>query len=170
MEKPGQSKLPSPEERLELILLGLARRVPVEELCGQAGVSRELFYRWLGRVRKAGLKALEAGAPGPKAFPPEKAEEEARRLRERVAGLEKANRELEKERDTLKLVAETGRRIIRGNAWGPAREPGSKKNGRCAGKRGNYTAENGPRPGMEGSQPGPMPGAGEYPGPRTGGG
>ena len=69
MNEPMKSKLPSPEERLELILLGLARRVPVRELCRQAGVSRELFYRWLRAVRLAGLRALESKAPGPKAIP-----------------------------------------------------------------------------------------------------
>lgn len=167
MEKPEQSKLPSPEERLELLLLGLARRVPVEELCRQAGVSRELFYRWLGRVRKAGLKALEAGVPGPKAFPPEKAAAEACRLRERVERLEKANRELAKERDTLKLVAETGRRIIQRNAWGPVKEPVYKKKGTRSRKPGNDTVKDGPAPA---SPPGSMPEAGECPGPHTGDG
>lgn len=170
MEKPKQSKLPSPEERLELLLLGLARRVPVEELCRQAGVSRELFYRWLKRMRQAGLKALEAKEPGPKAIPPEEAEETARKLQERVAELEKANRELAKERDTLKLVAETGRRIIRLNAWGPVKEPVCKKNGMRARKPGSDTGRAGLEPGKKGSVPESMPGAGEYPGPRTGDG
>ncbi len=170
MEKPKQSKLASPEERLELILLGLARRVPVEELCRQAGVSRELFYRWLGRVRKAGLKALEAREPGPKAIPPENAEQQALELAERVARLEKANRELSRERDRLKLIAETGRRIIRGHAWGPVKEPDCKKNGTRGRKPGNCTAKNGDGPGTKASRPGTLPDAGEYPGPRTGAG
>ena len=54
MEEPKNTKLPSPQERLELILLGLARTRPVKELCQQAGVSRELFYRWMGRFGKRG--------------------------------------------------------------------------------------------------------------------
>ncbi|MBI4669666.1 MAG: helix-turn-helix domain-containing protein [Elusimicrobia bacterium] len=59
-------KLPSPTERMELILLGMARQESVQILCRQAGVSRELFYRWMKKVRKAGLAALEAQPPGPK--------------------------------------------------------------------------------------------------------
>ena len=62
-----QSKLPSPQERLDLLLLGLSRRESVKSLCQQAGVSREVFYRWLKRVREAALRALEAKAPGPAA-------------------------------------------------------------------------------------------------------
>ena len=53
-----QAKLPSPQERMELILLGLSRSRPIERLCLEANVSRELFYRWMGRVREAGLKEL----------------------------------------------------------------------------------------------------------------
>ena len=143
MEEPMKSKLPSPEERLELILLGLARRVPVRDLCKQTGVSRELFYRWLRNVRIAGLKALEAKAPGPKAVPPEKAEYLAHKLNKRVGQLEKAVRGLRKERDHWRLLAETAKRIIHRNAWGPVTAPLYKKNGRRSRKPAGYTLTNG---------------------------
>ncbi|MBI4679538.1 MAG: hypothetical protein HY748_18350, partial [Elusimicrobia bacterium] len=55
---PRAVKLPSPRERLDLILLGLGRREPVKKLCEQACVSRELFYRWMRAVQAAGLRAL----------------------------------------------------------------------------------------------------------------
>jgi len=143
MNEPMQNKLPSPEERLELILLGLARRVPVRELCRQAGVSRELFYRWLRAVRLAGLRALESKAPGPKAIPPGKAEQMAHKLVPRVEQLEKAVRKLRKERDHWQLLAETAKRIIRRNAWGPVTAPLSKKNGKRGRKPGGCTTMNG---------------------------
>ena len=143
MNEPMKSKLPSPEERLELILLGLARRVPIRELCRQAGVSRELFYRWLRAVRLAGLRALESKAPGPKAIPPEQAEQIAHKLVPRVEHLEKEVRNLRKDRDHWRLLAETAMRIIRRNAWGPVTAPLSKKNGKRGRKPGGYTATNG---------------------------
>jgi transposase-like protein len=126
-ETPNAKKLPSPQERLELILLGLARREPATALCKQAGVSRELFYRWMRAVREAGLKALAAKAPGPKRIEPEKAPKEALRLRERVARLEKQNKALRQEGAHWKLLAETAKRIIRRQGWGPAPEPRLKK-------------------------------------------
>ena len=52
-----QTKLASPQERLELILLGIGRQQTVENLCRQAGVSRELFYRWMKLVQEAALRA-----------------------------------------------------------------------------------------------------------------
>lgn len=143
MNEPMKNKLPSPEERLELILLGLARRVPVRELCRQAGVSRELFYRWLRAVRTAGLRALEVKAPGPKAIPPEKAEPLAHKLKARVEQLEKVVRVLRKDRDHWQLLAETAKRIIRRNAWGPVTVPLSKKNGRLNQKPAGCTTRNG---------------------------
>ena len=143
MNEPMKSKLPSPEERLELILLGLARRVPIRELCRQAGVSRELFYRWLRSVRNAGLRALETKAPGPKAIPPEQAEHLAHKLNKRVEHLEKEVRELRKARSHWQLLAETAKRIIRRNAWGPVTAPLSKKNGRQNRKPADCTTRNG---------------------------
>jgi transposase-like protein len=143
MNEPIKSKLPSPEERLELILLGLGRRVPVRDLCRQAGVSRELFYRWLRSVRLAGLRALEAKLPGPKPVPPEKAQSMAHKLTKRVEHLEKEVRGLRKERDHWRLLAETAKRIIRRNAWGPATAPVCKKNGKRGRKPAGYTAMNG---------------------------
>lgn len=143
MNEPMKIKLPSPEERLELILLGLARRVPVRELCRQAGVSRELFYRWLRVVRLAGLRALESKTPGPKAIPPEQAEPLAHKLKARVEHMEKEARCLRKDRDHWRLLAETAKRIIRRNAWGPVTVPLSKKNGKRGRKPGGCTATNG---------------------------
>lgn len=126
-EKPNAKKLPSPLERLDLILLGLARREPATKLCEQAGVSRELFYRWMRAVREAGLKALEAKLPGPKRIDAEKAPKEALKLRERVGRLEKELKAVRKDRDHLNLVVSTAQRIIRRNAWGTAPEPKAKK-------------------------------------------
>lgn len=169
-EASNAKKLPSPQERLDLILLGLARREPATKLCGQAGVSRELFYRWMRAVREAGLKALEAKLPGPKRIEAEKAPKEALRLRERVERLEKELRGLRKEKDHWKLLAETAKRIIHRQAWGPVPEPRSKKNAMQKSKRGSSTLGSGggsapPEPGST-----PLPGAGESAGVRTGAG
>lgn len=170
MKEPMKSKLPSPRERLELILLGLARRVPVKDLCRQAGVSRELFYRWLRNVREAGLRALEAKAPGPKAIPPEKAEYLARKLDARVKQLELEVRALRKDRSHWQLLAETAKRIIRRNAWGTVTPPLSKKNGRRSRKPASCTAASGSQPGKMESRQGFSPGAGELPAAHTGDG
>lgn len=88
----------------------------------QAGVSRELFYRLMSRVRAAALKALEAKLPGPKTVS-QPSEKELLKIRER---LERQEQELAKLRKALtyeKLVVKTAQRIIRRNAWGPF--PGS---------------------------------------------
>ena len=143
MEEPKKTKLPSPQERLELILLGLARKVPVKELCRQAGVSRELFYRWLREFRKGGLKALEAKAPGPKEKLEEEPREQVRQLKERIAELEGRERKLRKERDRLDKVVETAQRIIHRNAWGSLAK-GSKKKPMRVPKRENSACGNGP--------------------------
>lgn len=160
-ETPNAKKLPSPQERLELILLGLARREPATALCRQAGVSRELFYRWMRAVRDAGLKALEAKAPGPKRIEPEKAPKEALKLRERVARLEKELKAVRKDRDHLNLVVSTAQRIIRRNAWGTAAEPKVKKNGMRNLRRGSFMPENGPRSESMEPRPESSLGAGE---------
>jgi transposase-like protein len=169
-ETPNAKKLPSPQERLELILLGLARREPATALCKQAGVSRELFYRWMRAVRDAGLKALAAKAPGPKQIEAEKAPREALRLRERVARLEKQNKELRQEGAHWKLLAETAKRIIQRQAWGPVPEPQSKKNAMRSPRREGSMPRSGsasvpPEPG-----PRPLPGAGGSAEARTGDG
>ena len=160
-QPPKAVKLPSPLERLELILLGLGRREPATKLCEQAGVSRELFYRWMRAVREAGLRALEAKAPGPKRVQEETAPKEALRMRERVARLEKELRKTRKERDHWKLLAEVGRRIIRRQGWGPAPRAASKKNATPSPGRGRYTSRSGRRSGPEEPEPQPSPGAGE---------
>ena len=168
-ETPNAKKLPSPQERLELILLGLARREPATALCRQAGVSRELFYRWMRAVREAGLKALAAKAPGPKQIETEKAPKEALRLRERVARLEKQNKELRQEGAHWKLLAETAKRIIQRQAWGPVPEPRVKKNAMRSPGRGSMPRSGNtsapPEPGSK-----PLPGAGGSAGARTGDG
>ena len=120
-----RTKLPSPQERLELILLGLSRRRPIRELCLEAHVSRELFYRWMGRVRRAGLRALEPRAPGPREKVVEAAEE-LRKLRGRLAVLERESNRLRKEKRQLELMVKSARRTIRRRGW---EEPASKKNG-----------------------------------------
>lgn len=165
----AKAKLPSPQERLELILLGLARRVPIRDLCRQAGVSRELFYRWMATVRAAALKALEAKRPGPKAVRPEKAEAIARRLQERVKRREKELRNLRQERDHWKLLAQTARRIIQRNAWGPP-EPKVKKNAMRSRRPEIVTFGSGMSSGTREPQPRLLPGAGGCPEAPTGDG
>ena len=167
---PRAVKLASPQERLELILLGLARRQSATLLCRQAGVSRELFYRWMRAVREAGLKALEAKAPGPKRLPPEQAPAQALRLEARVQRLEKENRALRKERDHWKMLAELGRRIIRRQGWGPAPKAASKKNAMRSLKRESATSGSGPSSEQPAPRPEPSPGAGGSAGAATGGG
>lgn len=169
-QTPNAKKLPSPQERLDLILLGLARREPATALCKQAGVSRELFYRWMRAVREAGLKALEAKLPGPKRIDVEKAPKEALKLRERVGRLEKELKAVRKDRDHLNLVVSTAQRIIRRNAWGTAPEPQVKKNDMQNLRRGSFMSESGPRKNSMGPGPVSLPGAGELPEARTGDG
>jgi transposase-like protein len=169
-ETPNAKKLPSPQERLELILLGLARRESATALCKQAGVSRELFYRWMRAVREAGLKALAAKAPGPKLIEAEKAPKEALRLRERVARLEKELKAMRKDRDHQNLVATTAQRIIRRNAWGMVPEPKVKKNGMRNLRRGSFMSESGRRNESMEPRPVSLPSAGELPEARTGDG
>ena len=163
-------KLSSPQERLDLILMGLARQQPIKGLCRQAGVSRELFYRWMRAVREVGLKALEAKSPGPKLIEAEKAPKEVLRLRERVARLEKENKALREEGSHWKLLGETAKRIIRRQGWGPVPEPGSKKNAMRSPKREGSM----PRSGAESAPPEPrsrlLPGAGGSAEARTGDG
>ena len=94
-------------------------------------------------MRLAGLRALEAKAPGPKVIPPEKAESMAHKLKNRVEHLEKEVRELRKDRGHWQLLAETAKRIIRRNAWGPVTAPLSKKNGRQSRKPAGCITRNG---------------------------
>lgn len=169
-QPPKAVKLPSPLERLELILLGLGRREPATKLCEQAGVSRELFYRWMRAVKEAGLKALEAKAPGPKRIPQEKAPKEAQRLADRVERLERELKGLRKERNHLKLVVETAQRIIRRNAWGTPPGPKSKKNAMRQPRPARSTSGSGPTSEPRERRPGSSPGAGEFPEARTGDG
>ena len=137
-----QTKLSSPQERLELILLGIGRKQTVENLCGQAGVSRELFYRWMKLVQAAALRALEARLPGPKALSPFP-EKQLEKLQAQVdrQGAELAK--LRKERNYLKLVVKTAQRIIRRNAWGPFPKADDKKKGMRPGKPAVFTSGHG---------------------------
>jgi transposase-like protein len=170
MEEPKKIKLPSPQERMELILMGLARKVPVKELCRQAGVSRELFYRWLRRFRKAGLLALEAEDPGPKEKVEENPREQIRELKERIEDLKKRERKLRKSLEREKMVSETAQRIIRRNAWGPMPEAEPKKNAMRAPKSESNACVNGMRSDPEEPALGRSPEAGESTGARTGDG
>jgi transposase-like protein len=123
-----QTKLASPQERLELILLGIGRQQTVETLCRQAGVSRELFYRWMGLVRAAALRALEAKQPGPKTLLPFP-EKQLEKLQAQVARQEAELLKLRKDRNYQKLVAKTAQRIIRRRGWGPFPSVDVKKKG-----------------------------------------
>jgi transposase-like protein len=169
-EAPRAKKLPSPQERLDLILLGIARLEPATALCAKAGVSRELFYRWMRAVRQASLKAVEAKLPGPKRIEPEKAPKEALRLRARVERLEKEARRLRWERDHQRLLAGIATRIIERNAWNQPAGPKLKKNGMRSQKCGNFTWASGGKSAMREPAPRILPGAGESAGARTGDG
>lgn len=129
MEKKNRPKLPSPQERLDLILLGLARGKPVDLLCQEAGVSRELFYRWMQRVRTGALQALEAKTPGPKRVKSVlQAAQKIQRMEEHLLRLESRARILRKERDQLTRVNREALRIIHRRAWQEPEVP-VKKNG-----------------------------------------
>lgn len=164
MNNPTKTKLPSPQERLDLILMGLARQQSIKQLCRQAGVSRELFYRWMGRVRQAGLMALEAKAPGPKEVKV-KADVEAqlKSLEAKIEKLEKEKKLLRKEKNHLKLVAECAQRIIKRQGWGPLPKVESKKNDMQVRKQESSTALSGRRRKFLGPPLRFSPAAGEFP-------
>ena len=146
MHQTTKIKLPSPQERLDLILMGLARQQPIKLLCRQAGVSRELFYRWMGRVRQAGLLALEAKTPGPKEVKVlRNVEEQLKELQAKIEKLEKEKKKLRTEKDHLKLLAECAQRIIKRQGWGPLPKVEPKKNDMRIRKQKNVTALNGLR-------------------------
>lgn len=141
--KSQKAKLPSPRERLDLILLGLSRGQSVEELCRQAGISRELFYRWMKRVREAGLKALESQEPGPKALSPMNPEGQLWRMEKRIKRLEKKNRKLSRQKDHLEEVVQISRRIIRRQGWEHDPLDPVKKNGARRTQRESFIVGNG---------------------------
>lgn len=170
MSETPQKKLASPQERLELVLLCLARQVPVKQLCREAGISRELCYRWLRAVRQAGLRALELKRPGPKRVREESSSAEVLKLRDRVKRLEKELKGTRKERDRWRLISEVARRIIRRNAWGPIPKAGSKKNGMRSPRRERSTCVSGQVSEPTASVPGSLPGAGTSAGAPTGAG
>ena len=160
MNEPQRTKLSSPQERLELVLLCLARQVPVKRLCQEAKVSRELCYRWLRAVRKAGLRALEPKAPGPKRVEADPSPAEVLKLQEQVKQLEKELKGARKERDRWRLISEVARRIIKRNAWGPLPKVASKKNGMRSPRRERVTCGSGPLNAHEACVPGSLPGVG----------
>ena len=170
MSETPQKKLASPQERLELVLLCLARQVPVKQLCREAGISRELCYRWLRAVREASLKALEFKKTGPKRLKADPSPLEVLKLQDRVKRLEKELAKARKERDRWQLMSEVARRIIRRNAWGPIPKAGSKKNGMRSQKRGRSICVSGPLSEPAASVPRYSPSAGESPGAPTGAG
>lgn len=165
MEKPLGRKLLSPQERMDLVLLALAKEQSLEQLCSQAGVSKALVYRWMHQMRDAGLKALEAKKPGRRPRVPEKAED-VQKLKERLEALEKEAARLRKERDHQELLAQTAQRIIRRRGW---EEPAIKKNGSRR-RRGGATLKTGQSNGVSGPQQGSSPDAGESAAPPTGAG
>ena len=87
-----------------------------------------LFYRWMGRVRRAGLKELEPAKPGPKEKRLDDPEAEIKKLRLKIAALEKDKKKLRKSKEYLELVVKTAKRIIRRRGWEEPESP-SKKNG-----------------------------------------
>lgn len=165
------TKLPSPQERLELILLGLARGRSVEALCQEAGISRELFYRWMKRVRKSAIQALEAKRPGPKRVKDvEQAAQKIRRMEERQARLESQAATLRKERDHLQEVNRVARRIIQRQARDPVSEASSKKNAMRTKPRSGSIANNGKKNASTEPPLGPSARLGEFTAPHMGGG
>lgn len=138
-------------------------------LCVQAGVSRELFYRWMNLAREAALKALEAKPPGPKRVKAEDLPKELIKLKERLARQKREIAKIRRERDHLKLVVKTAKRIIRRNAWGPFPKV-SKKNGMQAKKRDLFILGNGRLKKPAASQPAFLPVYGESVGLPIGGG
>ena len=164
-------KLPSPTERMELILLGIARQQPLKTLCRQAGVSRELFYRWMRKVRQAALLALEAEPPGPR--PARKAGNlnlEIIRLKRIVLRLTKQLADLRRQKSRLALMVQSAQRTIRRNAWKPDPGPEIKKNAMQQGRRANFTERNGPRRSFVASRLSCSPAFGAFPAQPTGGG
>lgn len=144
MENP-KAKLPFPPERLDLILLALSGQQPIKKLCQQAGVSRELFYRWMRRVKEASLQALETQVPGPKKHKdPKKLPEKVEKLEKRVLKLSKRLKRLRHEKEHLEKVVGVAQRVIRRQRW-PADELKIKKKPTPAQEAGNSTFESGPR-------------------------
>lgn len=137
-------KMEDPKERLELLLAGLSGKKDVSDLCQEAGISRELYYRWLEKMKEGALDALEQKEPGPgrKAATPKEVE----KLEEQVAKLNKKLAKARKETAYLGLVVKMAQKIIRRNAWGPfpAR---AKKNSARDEKHGNSTEKSGVVPG-----------------------
>jgi transposase-like protein len=170
MEKKNRPKLPSPQERLDLILLGLARGKPVDLLCQEAGVSRELFYRWMQRVRQGALQALEAKIPGPKRVRTvEQATQRIRRMEDRLSRLEQQARSLRKERDHLTLVNREALGVIHRRAWEEPQAP-AKKNAMQAKRSVRSTVRNGSRHAPRALRSDPSVQPGELIVPRTGDG
>lgn len=172
MAKSDRIKLPSPTERMELILLGIARRQPVKTLCLQAGVSRELFYRWMKKVRKAALLALEAQLPGPK---PDQGALNLRsrlpgKIQDRIRRLERELAKTRKERERFKLLFQTAQRIIQRRAWGPIPKPEVKKNAMQHKKPGKSTVKSGTGKMAWAQKPAALPNAGVFIEPPTGDG
>lgn len=161
MEKKNRPKLPSPQERLDLILLGLARGKPVEMLCQEAGVSRELFYRWMQRVRQGALQSLEAKVPGPKRVKTvDQATHKIRRMEEHLSRLEQEARSLRKERDHLTLVNREALGVIHRRVWEEPQAP-AKKNAMRASRHAKSIVRNGSErvPKAQQSDPSAPPGA-----------
>ena len=144
MKEPSKTKLPSPQERLDLVLLGLIREQTVGKLCEQAGVSKALFYQWLRRGREGLLKALEAKKPGRKPAQEKQSPQEVLALQERLKRMEQEIAGLRKERDRFKLITEVAQRVIHRNGWNPEpQKRRAKKNDLQMTKREIATLENG---------------------------
>lgn len=159
-QEPSKEKLPSPQERLELVLLGLAREQTVDRLCQQAGVSKSLFYQWLRRGKDALLKALEAKKPGRKPILPPESAHAISMLEARIKHMEQEMSDLRQDRDRFKDMAEMGQRIIERNGWNSEAQP-AKKNGRRTRRRGNAMPGNGPSSGDSAPEPPASPSSGE---------
>ena len=156
------TKLESPQERLHLVLLALARDQAVEELSTQAGVSRGLLYRWMRGTREAALKALEAKKPGrrPQTEP-------APELERKVEELEAELARLRKEKEALEKVVDTAQSVIRRNNWD---QPDIKKKRGRPRRDAAATSRNGNASAVAASAQAPSPAPGGSAATRTGDG
>jgi len=57
----------TPEEKYRIVTEGRKGPKGIKDTCEKYGISRETFYQWEARIKKAALSALEDKPPGPKA-------------------------------------------------------------------------------------------------------
>jgi transposase-like protein len=166
--KESQVKIPSPQERLDLVLKVLAQVKTTTELANEAGISRTLMYRWLGKVRTAAMQALESEDPGPKGPKGDEAEKELQKAREELQKAQKELTRMAKENSRLQEVERVSKAIIKRQGWGPHPDD-AKKNGEAKKHRGRPRLNRNTSTGAS-SEPQGTPASGEYTGQPSGAG